>query len=815
MISTIVTLSSVKLEDQNAPRRRMPRPEALRQADYADKYDDDTLFYDVFRDGERIRLSGPPLLNLKDFVSESSFGSDGRTATEVHLQDLDRTQNSWITFDNVAQSVTFDDNSRIHTLDIGESFVDLFENKRALVTKSKDNDLVWIKDWIQFHITVQGVNSVLLYDNMSTSYNSAELLECLRGIKGLDVAVVVEWPFKFGPQGGNWGGVRSAPWDSDFTEYGILEHARHRFLKSADLVISADIDELVMSDNGKDLVSIMDENECSGLVYTGRWMTTAPFGNLSPDTIVRFKDFPFYDPATSLTTQKWAIRPSRCVSAKQWQTHLVPGVNLFRTGEVKHRHFLGINSNWKTMRTNRIVFDASKHLFDEKLVHALIRANLCDESMLDEHNNFVSSQTMLSAGKVDKNELVRQILDLLSGQDGDHGIKYSKPISNSAVETILMKQGYSLRIETRFSDDGASLYLSGTDASSNSWLATIFQCRPTAFVENENAYLILNARLENTVEFVFTRILEQIEWLDHHAKSVNYPTSNRLDVSAAPLPTYWWNGRKNFGDLIGPLLVHGITGRDVINMKDSERDEMTLVTVGSVLNLMERKKYEVWGSGLIAPLHAKSIERLTSHKPAKIHAVRGWKTYKELTEKMGWHVPKVYGDPALLLPRFFTPMSSNKLDVSVIPHYMHAAHFELFTEPYSVLDVMRSAEEVVSDIANSNVVISTSLHGIIVAHAYGIPWTWLRIKNSTLAGDQFKFEDFFSVLDRAKVSEISIDLTELNEETLKFAARKASLPKNKFDFNALLDAFPGEFPGNIQMKKRGYKWLFRNKSVAS
>ncbi|ALG28818.1 hypothetical protein AOZ07_07340 [Glutamicibacter halophytocola] len=774
----------------------MPRPEGLRQVDYADKYDDDTLFYDVFRDGEKIRLAGPSLLNLKDFLSQSTFKGDGQIAKKVHLEDLDRTQNSWIEFDSNMDSITIEDGSNLRAAKIGDSFVGLFEGKRALVTKSKDNDLRWIKDWIQFHVTIQGVNAVLLYDNMSTTYGSAELMDALNEVEGLDVAVVVEWPFKFGPQGGNWGGVRNAPWDSDFTEYGILEHARHRFLKTADLVISADIDELVMSDDGRDLVTIMDEKECGGLVYTGRWMTTAPFGSLSQESIVRFKNFPYYDPSTSLTTQKWAIRPLRCASAKQWQTHLVPGANLFRTTDVKHRHFLGINSNWKTMRTNQISFDPSKHLFDEKLVNALIQTNLADENMLNDRRQFIISSTMLSANQGEKDRVINRLLELLSARLGEDGIRYSTKLSDSVVETGLLKEGYELRIETRFMNDKVRVYLSGFGPGANEWLSLIYACRPADFVQIENAYLVLEAGLENHIDFVFTRIIEQLEWLDHHAKSINYPKLNRLDSRKDALPTYWWNGRKNFGDLIGPLLVRNISGRDVVNMKDSALDDSTLVTVGSVLNLMERKRFEVWGSGLIAPLHAKSIERLASHKPAKIHAVRGWKTYKELTEKMGWHVPKVYGDPALLLPRFFNPIPSRHFDVSVIPHYMHAQHFAGLAGSHSILDVMRSAEDVVSDIANSNVVISTSLHGIIVAQAYGVPWTWLRIKNSTLAGDQFKFEDFFSVLDRSKVSELSIELTELTEDTLNLAARRASLPKNKFDFNSLLDAFPGEFPGN-------------------
>jgi hypothetical protein len=41
-------------------------------------------------------------------------------------------------------------------------------------------------------------------------------------------------------------------------------------------------------------------------------------------------------------------------------------------------------------------------------------------------------------------------------------------------------------------------------------------------------------------------------------------------------------------------------------------------------------------------------------------------------------------------------------------------------------------------------VISTSLHGLIVSHSYGIPALWISFKEKDLFGDNIKFLDYFS-----------------------------------------------------------------------
>lgn len=54
-------------------------------------------------------------------------------------------------------------------------------------------------------------------------------------------------------------------------------------------------------------------------------------------------------------------------------------------------------------------------------------------------------------------------------------------------------------------------------------------------------------------------------------------------------------------------------------------------------------------------------------------------------------------------------------------------------------------ENFISELTSCRYVLSTSLHGIILSHAYGIPALW--IKKGYIDTDGFKFHDYFSSVD--------------------------------------------------------------------
>ena len=371
IVSMLVHPSPVISPATSELRREPPRSVEQRQNNYDELFDDRTLFYDIYHTVEGVTLSGPPLLNLKDNVASAAIFVDGEKTMQSSFDDLDRTQRSYIRADPAASNMRIVMPGLSAELAIAPNHSDLFAGRKVLFTKSKNNDLEWIKDWALFHAREHGVDAVLIYDNGSTDYSADDVLRTVSDVGGIAVAVVVSWPFPFGPQGGTGGGVQNAPWDSDFCEYGIMEHARRRFLTQAAGVVNADIDELVIVEDGGTLFDELQRSGAGVLLYAGRWIEAV--GAIRGST-PRFADFRFYNPDRAKTTMKWAANPARIRAATQWKTHYVHGVPVTKTDAVLHRHFEGITSRWKRQARVRRDNDPATHRIDSRLVEAMNRA---------------------------------------------------------------------------------------------------------------------------------------------------------------------------------------------------------------------------------------------------------------------------------------------------------------------------------------------------------------------------------------------------------------------------------------------------------
>ncbi|WP_218219755.1 polysaccharide pyruvyl transferase family protein [Nesterenkonia sp. Act20] len=264
-----------------------------------------------------------------------------------------------------------------------------------------------------------------------------------------------------------------------------------------------------------------------------------------------------------------------------------------------------------------------------------------------------------------------------------------------------------------------------------------------------------------------------------------------------PLHGFWWDRKANFGDAVGPWLAAVLSSREVVNVRPTKDNPVpsqgrAIALVGSIIHMINRPEMDIWGAGLMRPLSAKSpLRRLTG---IRVHAVRGHLTRNDLREKLGWEVPEVLGDPALLLARHYTPRPSAHAEpkIAFVPHMSHRPHFKR-VDPgtFDIIDVRDDLTLVVDGIANARVCVSTSLHGLIVAQAYGVPWVWLNITDAELGGGDFKFNDFFSTLRGPSPARVEITVDELPDLDLALVARHALLPELATDLDALEAAFPG------------------------
>ncbi len=202
------------------------------------------------------------------------------------------------------------------------------------------------------------------------------------------------------------------------------------------------------------------------------------------------------------------------------------------------------------------------------------------------------------------------------------------------------------------------------------------------------------------------------------------------------LRAYWWSweGNKNFGDILTPYLIEKITGKKPLLCSKYCMKEYYIVT-GSILS-HANKNAIIWGAGII--FRDQKVKR-----PKKIFAVRGPITRERLIE-LGYECPKVYGDPGLLLPKFYNPKTENKYKLGLIPHYMDYPKIKdkINSKDILVINVFDQVEKVIDNICSCKRTISSSLHGLIVSHAYGIPSIWAEFSNK-LTGDGTKFKDYF------------------------------------------------------------------------
>lgn len=198
---------------------------------------------------------------------------------------------------------------------------------------------------------------------------------------------------------------------------------------------------------------------------------------------------------------------------------------------------------------------------------------------------------------------------------------------------------------------------------------------------------------------------------------------------------YWWKTEPNWGDRLNWTLLNFL---DVIPAwRDPENADF--VMVGSVLeHLPEEWSGTVAGAG---KLHEDAVVDL-SH--ATVLALRGHLTRASVTG-LPADQSVVLGDPALLVPRYIRQWHA-RYDLGVLPHWSDTELRQRFPHGHFI-DPTGRPEDVVLQIAKCKRIITSSLHGVIVADAYGIPRRTELFPNaeSEAEGGDFKFRDYASL----------------------------------------------------------------------
>lgn len=186
------------------------------------------------------------------------------------------------------------------------------------------------------------------------------------------------------------------------------------------------------------------------------------------------------------------------------------------------------------------------------------------------------------------------------------------------------------------------------------------------------------------------------------------------------IPAYRRNGHDNlnFWDVLTAFLIEQLTKQNAVWTLPENKKPHYMVT-GSILSIAN-KYSQVRGCGFMS-------EQEELIEQPEIFAVRGPLTKNRVLEQ-GFSCPEICGDPALLLPKIYFPKIEKKYNIGFIAHHSEIEQIEKIRNNKEILLIspLNPISKIVDQICSCKHIISSSLHWLILWHAYSIPSWWIK-----------------------------------------------------------------------------------------
>lgn len=357
-----------------------------RPAAFFDAFEDRALFYDCFRheDGTRVLLVGPPPMNLRRQYEAAVFTADagGRQVLRARFH---RSASVMITeladVPEAAEHITVAIAGTSFELPIQPNSSAALAGRRVLFTMSKDNEPGWVREWASWHARLHGTDSIVVFDNGSTTHPPGEIEEALRGVAGIAAVAVQSWPYRYGPLDR---AVFNNPYYTLFPQIAAMSVALRRYAGRAFGLLNCDIDELVETGDRGSIYELAAEAPQGLVVMRGQYVEAKPSTD-APATRAH-RDFPYRlkdeTPRVS-RPRKWALDPRRAWVRSldvhpymHWIEGRPRGGKSSPDG-VFYWHFRGINTRWKDDRIDH------QHLTSELIEPDVALARRWDQLVSD------------------------------------------------------------------------------------------------------------------------------------------------------------------------------------------------------------------------------------------------------------------------------------------------------------------------------------------------------------------------------------------------------------------------------------------------
>ena len=221
---------------------------------------------------------------------------------------------------------------------------------------------------------------------------------------------------------------------------------------------------------------------------------------------------------------------------------------------------------------------------------------------------------------------------------------------------------------------------------------------------------------------------------------------------------------ENMGDLLNKDMLEELFG---IEVRATTPTKSNMSAIGSGLGgtlfsldkktklkqlmykLFMEKTHYIWGTGFLS--YTKIPDQQFIYKSVNIRSLRGKLTQNRIEKILNRKINVPLGDGGLLAERWVGPVEK-KFQIGIIPHFKEQNHpliakiKEYYGESCKVIDLKDDPKKVIRDIGECEVILSSSLHGLIVADSYHIPNRHILFYayGEKAMGDGYKFADYYS-----------------------------------------------------------------------
>lgn len=271
---------------------------------------------------------------------------------------------------------------------------------------------------------------------------------------------------------------------------------------------------------------------------------------------------------------------------------------------------------------------------------------------------------------------------------------------------------------------------------------------------------------------------------------------NAAQAPEVTIPLFWWDAKEwakdrtdkskkfvvgNFGDTASPAIVEALAGMPT---RQAKNGEVKLISIGSVIH--KASNFDIiWGTGV----KGNAMQLDSTVKELTVAAVRGPLTL-DFLKKKGIKTSGVVQlfDPGCLISVLYKSFiaSVNPQDnitlgpCRIIPHFRDDALLRKSDAKFisNFIEADRPYTDMISKLLGAELVISSSLHGIIFAESLGIPACWLK---SPSGEDELKFHDYYYGTDRFEIKRF---------DTIEEALKGRAMPLPKFNHDQYIASFP-------------------------